>query len=122
MLIYFSKNNLLRQQFGDKEHESAPTSTYVLSVGVSCEYGEPIEKGEYRGTHTTVGDQEHATIIRLYVDEGLSMNKIADKLGRSSRVPYKHIHQHNSKVEGAGFCPACRRVKSNLDKTLARRK
>jgi hypothetical protein len=60
-------------------------------------------------------------MIRLYVDEGLSMNKIADKLGISSRVPHKHIHQHNSKVEGVGFCPACRRVKSGFDETLARR-
>jgi hypothetical protein len=59
--------------------------------------------------------------MRLYVEEGLGMNKIGEKLGRSSRVPHKHIHQHNSKVEGSGFCPACRRVKSELDKTLARR-
>jgi len=93
----------------------------LKSVNVSVEYGEPIEKGEYRGTHMTVGDQEHAEIIKLYIDEGLSMNKIAEKLGRSSRVPFKHIHQHNSKVEGAGFCPACRRVKSQLAKTLAKR-
>jgi transposase-like protein len=68
-----------------------------------------------------VGDKEHAEIIKLYVDEGLSMNKIGEKLGRSSRVPYKHIHQHNASVEGAGFCPACRRVKSGFYKTLARR-
>lgn len=93
----------------------------LKAVGVSCEYGEAIERGQYRGTHSTVGDKEHAEIIKLYVDEGLSMNKIGEKLGRSSRVPHKHIHQHNASVEGAGFCPACRRVKSELDKTLARR-
>jgi transposase-like protein len=69
----------------------------------------------------TVGDHEHLEIIRLYVEEGLSMNKIAEKLGRSPRVPFKHIHQYNSKVEGAGFCPSCRRVKSGLDKTLAKK-
>jgi hypothetical protein len=91
------------------------------TVGVKVEYGEQIERGEYRGTHMTVGDKEHAEIIRLYVEEGLSMNKIAEKLSRSSRVPYKHIHQHNASVEGAGFCPACRRVKSKLDSVLARR-
>jgi len=85
------------------------------------EYGEPVEKGEYRGAFTTVGDKEHAEIIKLYVEDGLSMNKIGEKLSRSSRVPYKHIHQHNASVEGAGFCPACRRVKSQLDKILARR-
>jgi hypothetical protein len=93
----------------------------LKAVGVSVEYGEPIERGEYRGTHTTVGDPEHAEIIKLYVDEGLSMNKIAEKLGRSSKVPHDHIHQHNASVEGAGFCPACRRVMSKFDKTLARR-
>jgi hypothetical protein len=93
----------------------------LKAVGVKVEYGEPVEKGEYRGTHMTVGDHEHAEIIRLYVEEGLSMNKIAEQIGRSSRVPHKHIHQHNSKVEGAGFCPSCRRVKSSLDKELAKR-
>jgi hypothetical protein len=93
----------------------------LKAVGVKVEYGEPIEKGEYRRTHSTVGDLEHAEIIKLYVDEGLSMNKIAEKLGRSSRVPYKHIHQHNSKVEGAGFCPSCRRLKSSFDSVLVSR-
>jgi hypothetical protein len=94
----------------------------ILKVcDVKVEYGEPVEKGEYRGTHMTVGDREHAEIIRLYVEEGLSMNKIAEQLGRSSRVPFKHIHQHNRRVEGAGFCPSCRRVKSMLDTTLARK-
>ena len=94
----------------------------LKSVGVSVEYGEPIQKGEYWGTHNTVGDPEHSEIIRLYVDAGLSMNKIAEQLERSSRVPFTIIHEHNSSVEGAGFCPSCRRVKSSLDRTLARRK
>ncbi|MFH1327663.1 MAG: hypothetical protein ABIH76_02235 [Candidatus Bathyarchaeota archaeon] len=94
----------------------------LKAVGINVEYGEPIEKGEYRGTHNTVGDVEHADIIRLYVAEGLSMNRIGEKLERSSRVPFTVIHKHNSSVEGAGFCPACRRVKSALDRKLARRK
>jgi hypothetical protein len=64
----------------------------LKAVGVSVEYGEPIEKGEYRGTHTTVGDMEHADIIKLYVEEGLSLNKITERIGRSSRTPFKHIH------------------------------
>jgi hypothetical protein len=93
----------------------------LRATGVKVKYGEPIEKGEYRGSFRTVGDLEHAEIIRLYIDEGLSMNRIAEKLDRSSRVPFTIIHKHNVSVEGAGFCPACRRVKSELDKTLARR-
>jgi hypothetical protein len=93
----------------------------LKAVGVKVEYGEPIERGEYRGAFKTVGDPEHAEIIKLYVDLGLSMNKIAEKLGRSSRVPFTIIHKHNSSVEGAGFCPACRRVKIGFDSVLARR-
>lgn len=94
----------------------------LKAVGIKVEYGEPIETGQYRGTHTTVGDKEHADIIRLYVDEGLSMDRIAEKLERSSKTPFTIIHKHDAYVEGSGFCPSCRRVKSNRDKTLARRK
>ena len=93
----------------------------LKAVGVSVEYGEPVEKGEYRGAFKTVGDKEHADIIKMYMDEGLSLNKIAERIGRNSRTPYKHIHSHNSKVEGTGFCPSCRRVKSSFDSVLARR-
>lgn len=71
------------------------------SEGCRCKIGVwgAIEKGEYRGTHSTVGDSEHAEIIKFYVDEGLSMNKIAEKLGRSSSVPYKHIHQLTARLK-----------------------
>lgn len=94
----------------------------LKAVGVRVERGEAIEQGEYRGTHTTVGDPEHADIIKLYVHEGLSMNRIAEKLGRSSRTPCVVIKKHDAAIGGAGFCPSCRRVKSNLDKSLAKRK
>ena len=79
----------------------------LKAVGISVEYGEPIKKGEYRGTHNTVGDKEHAEMIKLYMEEGLSMNRIAEKLERSSRIPFTIIHKHNARVEGSGFCPAC---------------
>ena len=52
----------------------------------TCAHGLKIEKGKYSGTYKTVGDRERAEIIKLYIDEGLSMNKIGEKLGRSSRV------------------------------------
>ncbi len=38
-----------------------------------------------------VGDKEHAEIIRLYVEEGLGMNKIAEQIGRSSRITPSNI-------------------------------
>jgi hypothetical protein len=90
-------------------------------VGVKCEYGELVEKGEYRGRYQTVGDAEHAEIIRLYVEDGLSINRIAERLSRSTKTVWSHIQAHNSGVERSGFCPSCRRVKSDCESTPAYR-
>ena len=93
----------------------------LKELGIKIEFGEAEEKGDFRGEYRTCGDSEHAEMIRLHIEEGLSFNKIAEKINRSSRTPFSHIHLHNKNVEVAGFCPSCRRVKSQLDKTLARR-
>jgi hypothetical protein len=76
-------------------------------------------KSEYKGTFRTVGDKEHAEIVRLYVEEGLGFNKIAEMLGRSSRTPLTQIRKHNSAVERSGFCPACRRFRSEYESRIA---
>lgn len=57
----------------------------LKAVGIKAEYGEPLFEGECRGTFRTVGDKEHAEMIRLYIEEGLSLEKIAKQLKRSSR-------------------------------------
>lgn len=93
----------------------------LANVGIKVEYGEAIKTGEYRGKFKTVGDSEHAEIIHLYVEEELSIDRIAGRLGRSSRTPHKHIKQHNKAVKRNGFCPACRRVKSLFEKKIAKR-
>lgn len=93
----------------------------VSNVGLKIEYGEVLEEAEYRGTFKTVGDREHSEIISLYVNDGLSMRQIAEKLKRSSKTALDHIHNHNNAVERSGFCPICRRVRSNLESQLARR-
>ena len=62
-----------------------------------------------------MSDKEHAEIVRLYTEENLGFNKIAEILGRSSRTPLVQIQRHNKAVERNGFCPICRRVKSSLD-------
>ena len=76
------------------------------------EYGEPVFQGEYRGTFRTVGDKEHAEMIRLYIEEGLSYEKIAEQFSRSSRTPLLHVQRHNKAVERSGFCPVCKRIGS----------
>ena len=59
----------------------------LKAVGVKVEYGEPVHEGEYRGTFRTVGDKDHAEMIRLCIEEELSLEGIAKKLNRSSRTP-----------------------------------
>ncbi len=82
------------------------------------EYGEPVFEGEYRGSFRTVGDKEHVEIVRLYVGEGLGFNKIAEKLGRSSRTPLTQIQKHNKAVERSGFCPARRRFRGEYESRI----
>lgn len=92
----------------------------LKAVGVDVEYGEVLDMGRDRGTYKTVGDKEHAEIVSVYT-EGLSMPKIADKLGRSTKTVSDHIHSHNNAVERSGFCPVCKRTKSSLETQRAAR-
>lgn len=82
----------------------------LANVGIKAEYGEELHEAAYRGSFKTVSDKEHAQIIEFYLTEGMGMNQIADKLGRSTRTPHEHIHTHNEAVERSGFCPLCKRV------------
>jgi len=87
----------------------------LKAVGIHVEYGEIPKTAKYRGSYKTIGDEEHAEIIRLYLDEGLSMARIAEELNRSSASVKMHIDRHNKSIEKMGYCPACRRVKSSLE-------
>ncbi len=82
------------------------------NLGMKVEYGEILEQGIEKGTFKTVGDKEHAQIIGLYVDEGLGMVKIGDKLTRSSQTIKNQIAAHNRSVRNVGFCPSCKRAQS----------
>ena len=87
---------------------------------VEIDYGEPVETGGYRGTFKTIGDKEHTEIIQLYAS-GLSINKISKQIGRSTKSIKDHIDSHNLSVDRSAFCPACRRVHSNLEGKKAER-
>ena len=93
----------------------------LKACDVKVEYGEPIETGAYRGSYKTVGDQEHSEIIRLYHEEGLGMQPIAEKLQRSTASIKKHIDEHDQAIMRSSFCPACRRVHSSLETTTVKR-
>lgn len=120
--IVTSKGALGLGEFPFHEWHKREKEDILKAVGVKVEYGEPLYEGEYRGTFRTVSDKEHAEMIRLYVEERLSLEKIAAHSSRSSRTPLLHIQKHNKAVRKSGFCPVCRRIKSKMESTIAQRK
>jgi len=84
----------------------------LSNLGIKVTYGEQLEEAILKGTYKTVGDKEHAEIIRLWVEDRLSMVKIGVRLHRSSRTPMIHIDAHNQAVRRSGFCASCKRVGS----------
>jgi hypothetical protein len=93
----------------------------ILCARIKVEYGEEVNEGEYRGTFRTVSDREHAEMIRLHIEEGLSYEKIATQFNRPSRTPLLHIQRHNRAVEGNGFCSICRRIKSDYENRIIKK-
>jgi hypothetical protein len=94
----------------------------ILKVlGIKRDFTEPIQEGTFKGAFRAVGDKEHAEILRLYIEDNMSMGKIADKLERSPRTNQLHIQSHNKAVGRKGVCGACRRVKSEHYNILADR-
>jgi len=108
-------------EFPFHEWHKREKENILKAVGVKVEYGEPLYEGEYRGTFRTVSDREHAEMIRLYVEEGLSLERIAARFSRSSRTPLLHIQKHNRAVERSGFCPTCRRARSKHERNFGQR-
>jgi hypothetical protein len=109
-------------EFPCPEWHKKEKENILSNVGIRVEYGESMFEGDYRGTFKTVGNKEHAEIIRLYIEEELGINKIAEMLERSSRTPLMQIRRHNKAVERSGFCPIWKRVKGGYCDKMANRK
>ena len=110
-LIVTKQGSLGLGSFDNLEWHKKPRENILAKTDILVEYGEPKEPLR-KSSEYGVGDKEHGQIIRLYTEEGLSMNKISSKISRSSKTVHKHISQHNEAIERSGFCPACSRVKS----------
>lgn len=91
----------------------------MRATGVKVEYGEELKEAVWKGTFRTVSDKEHAEIIRMYVEEGIGLTKIAKQLGRSSKTILDHKAKHNEAVMRSGFCPACQRFGSTYKDKVA---
>jgi len=90
-------------------------------VGLHVRFEELPETGMDRGSYRTIGDREHAEIVRLYGEEGKGMSAIAKILNRSSGSVKLQIDKHNDDVTKLGYCPACRRVKSSFEQKIGKR-
>jgi hypothetical protein len=85
----------------------------LKELGIRVEYaGEAPRESVDKGAFKTVSDHEHAEIIRLYIEEKLGMDKIAEKLNRSPRTINIHTDKHDMFVRKNGYCHICHRVKS----------
>jgi hypothetical protein len=107
--------------FSFHEWHKREKENILKAVGIKVEYGEELHEGEHRGTFRTVSDREHAEMVRLYVEEGLSYEKIAEQFNRSSRTQLLHIQRHNRDIQRSGFCPACRRFRGLYESRIARK-
>ncbi|MGD0451195.1 MAG: hypothetical protein ABSA79_09110 [Candidatus Bathyarchaeia archaeon] len=83
---------------------------------IDVKYDGLQETGEKASSH--VGDYEHVNIIQTRFETQESMEKVAEKLCRSSRTVYKHITYHNMTIQSFKECDKCARVKSLLSKQL----
>lgn len=88
-----------------------PRENILAKTGVTVEYGETTEPA-LGSTENVIGDEEHVRIITLTVKDGLSMEKIGEKLKRSKSTVHKHVHEHDEAIVRSGFCPRCQRAKS----------
>lgn len=93
----------------------------MKAVGIEVERGEELHRGVQRGTFKTVGDREHAEIIRLYVEENLGLGRIGDEIGRSSKTCSDHVHKHNASVRKSGFCAPCKRVNTDYQSSIVQK-
>ena len=88
----------------------------IKKLGLKIEHGEPLAVSSAKNT----GDIEHSKMLKAYLDEGLSMMKIAVRMNRSSGTIYNQIKRHNVSIERSGFCPVCRRAGGDFEKQLAK--
>ena len=91
-------------EFGDK------TLRARVKLEIKIEHSEELNYGEDKGTFKTIGDEEHVEILKLYLSEKLSMDKIHKLKDRSSATIKNQIDLHNSAIQRVGFCSSCKRA------------
>ncbi|MEM4235281.1 MAG: hypothetical protein QXU75_09075, partial [Candidatus Methanomethylicaceae archaeon] len=104
--------------FDMPEWHKKPSENIMRAVGLKVEYGELPTEAKVIGKYKTISSQEHVDIIKAYL-EGNSMRKVASMFARSSASVSNHIYQHDFAIKRSGFCPICRSVKADTERTPA---
>jgi len=121
-LDHYFDREILESGFSSIPHGMQGEGEDVASkIGLKVKFEEVPEEAEYRGKYRMIGDREHAEIIALYVEEEMSVDKIARQLGRSIRSVHDHLIKHDAKVDKLGYCPRCRRAKGKFETVKAKR-
>jgi hypothetical protein len=92
------------------------TENLLQQLDLRITYKDVPYSGDDMATH--VSDYEHVRIVKARIESTDGMEKLGDKIGRSSRTIFKHIKKHNAMVASVGECDKCLRVNSQYSKTL----
>lgn len=90
-----------------------PGENILAATDIQVEHSD--EMVESKEDHR-VGDEKHAQMMELRV-EGMPFEQIGKQVGVSSRTPHTHRIAHNEDIELKGYCPRCKRAKSELQVT-----
>jgi len=93
----------------------------LYSLGLKIQFEEVPLEGLYRGKWTTVGDQEHAEMCKMYA-EGKGFVAIAKQFHRSTKAVWDHLTKHDFAIQRIGYCAQCRRAKSPLETKILKTK
>lgn len=80
---------------------------------LSPEFSEEVEES----SSSKVGDMEHAEMVRLYIDEELSIGAIAEELHRSKSTVHSQLLKHNKAVNLPDGCAVCGRAGADTGDT-----
>ncbi len=111
--ILTSKANIGLGDFDYPQFHKIPGEDLMQQFDIRPEFGDVIELSDSQ----TVGDAEHAEMMKLYIEDELSMQRVAAIVNRSSGTVMGHINRHNMGIARKKVCMKCKRVNSGFETT-----
>jgi hypothetical protein len=107
--------------FPDLSWHKRERENILKEVGIKIEYGKELVYSQDKGTFSTMGDKEHAVLVREYIESGQGMVAISKRLDISSATVSNHVRAHNKELASSGECSRCNRVDSQYSRSEAKR-